>query len=142
MGERVRPSLVRYADWPQRLWAAVHERRASPYAWGALDCCLYSADLIEAVTGVDLAAGFRGTYADEAGAQRILEAHGWSDLLDLGDHFLPRRRERPRRGDLILRAGDLGPFLGVAWQGGVIGPSARRPIVWRMRDVIACWSVG
>jgi hypothetical protein len=43
-------------------------RAKEPFAWGTNDCCLFPADAIQAFTGVDLAAEFRGKYSDEASA--------------------------------------------------------------------------
>jgi hypothetical protein len=40
----------------------------TPFAWGSNDCCLFSANAILAVTGVDIADDFRGKYTDEASA--------------------------------------------------------------------------
>jgi hypothetical protein len=134
--------LVRFPDWPQRLYRAIEARRETPYAWGQNDCALFAAALIWAETGQDFGQPFRGAYADEASAQRMLEAHGWKDLTAMADALLPRRSERPRRGDAVLMEGRFGPFLGILWQGGVIGPGPTRPIIWPARGVIACWSVG
>lgn len=43
-------------------------RAKMPFVWGSNDCSLFCADGIEAITGVDIAADFRGRYADEVGA--------------------------------------------------------------------------
>lgn len=134
--------LKRFPDWPQRLARAIDERLATPYAWGQNDCALFAADLVRAVTGQDFGKPFRGAYTDEAGAQAMLAAHGWADIEAMADTLLPRRTERPRRGDLALRAGDFGPFLGIFWQRGVIGPGPTRPIIWPARNILASWSVG
>jgi hypothetical protein len=42
-------------------------RAFMPFSWGVNDCALFVADAIEAMTGTDIAADFRG-YTDEAGA--------------------------------------------------------------------------
>jgi hypothetical protein len=136
-------ALTRFPDWPQRLSRAIHERRDRQHAWGQNDCALFTADLVAAVTGQDFAKPFRGTYRSESGARRMLAAHGWPDLEAMVDQLLPRRvLERPRRGDIGLKVGDFGPFLGVFWQGGIIGPGPERAIVWPATDILACWSVG
>jgi hypothetical protein len=135
--------MERFPDWPQRLWRAIEERRDWPRQWGVFDCCLCTADLIEAQTGFDLARLFRGKYHDEAGARAILAAHGFNSLTDLGDASLPVRTERPRRGDAVLMPGPKGEFVGVvAMNGRVIAPAARRPIAVPLRGYLRCWSVG
>lgn len=47
-----------------------------PFAWGSNDCLLFAADAVEACTGLDLAAKWRGQYADAVGAARMLHAGG------------------------------------------------------------------
>lgn len=134
--------LSRHTDWPQRLSLALYERRERRYAWGTNDCAIFAADMILAETGIDLAAPFRGRYKTQAGSRRILKALGWADVEAMADALLPRRHDRPRRGDVVLYDGALGPFLGIVWSGGVIGPGPERPIYWPPSGILACWSVG
>ena len=48
-------------------------RAKTPFAWGTNDCCLFPADAIQAFTGVDLAADFRGKYSTEAEALALIK---------------------------------------------------------------------
>lgn len=61
--------LTRVQNWDTR---AFHDfllqRATAPFVWGANDCALFAADGIQVITGVDIAADFRGKYVDEAGA--------------------------------------------------------------------------
>lgn len=47
-----------------------------PWAWGEVDCTLFPADWVRAVTGVDPAASFRGKYDSELSAHRMLKSAG------------------------------------------------------------------
>jgi hypothetical protein len=49
------------------------ERAHMPFKWGANDCALFVADAVERMTGVDIAADFRG-YVDEPGAFQAIRA--------------------------------------------------------------------
>ena len=132
--------MERFPDWPQRLWRAIEDRRSSPLAWGRLDCVLYGADLIQAMTGEDLARDFRGLYSDEAGAMALLEANGWPDISALCDHFLPRRA-RPRRGDVVLL--NNGKSIGIrTGHLRAIGAGLHRPVTVGIALPIRAWSVG
>jgi hypothetical protein len=51
-------------------------RMRTPFQWGEHDCCLWAADAVQAQTGVDHAAEFRGGYETAAGALRALDAAG------------------------------------------------------------------
>lgn len=73
------------------------------FAWGVADCCALACDHVRAAYGVDLWAMYRGTYADEEGARRvILAAGGW---LRLWDHLCAQAGMRRCDG----------------WDGAVIG---------------------
>src|SRR5258708_4686376 len=64
--------MKRLEDWVVRLEAFIKERTAQPFKWGSQDCCLFAADAIEAITGVDLAADFRGKYSGAETAKAVL----------------------------------------------------------------------
>lgn len=110
--------MKRFYDWPRRLEAQILASRNAKFEWGKSDCAMFAADAILAMTGVDLAADFRGKYSDEAGARGLFEsaiAHASQVLpaIDLGF---------ARRGDLVLtRNGSADPGLGIV---GLDGRSA------------------
>lgn len=54
--------MVRFADWQMRLDCFLNNSAAKPFAYGETDCCLFVADAVFAMSGVDLAASFRGRY--------------------------------------------------------------------------------
>lgn len=107
--------MKRVTDWRARLSAVHEERRRAPHQYGEHDCGLFAADCILAMTGVDLAASFRGRYRDAAGAERLLAAAGYADLCDLAAAYL---EEIPpamaRMGDIMAFPGEVaGACLGV-----------------------------
>lgn len=50
--------------------------RRNKLIWGSSDCIMATCDHVLRVTGIDPAAPWRGSYADEDGARAIYEAHG------------------------------------------------------------------
>jgi hypothetical protein len=121
---------------------AIAERRDKPHAWGSHDCALFAADLVNAQTGHDFAAGFRGRYSDEEGAWAILKALGHRDLADLVDTLLTRRTAmRPQRGDVVLHPGLKGDFLAIVWNGGIVAPGPDRLLLRPLRVPVVCWEV-
>jgi hypothetical protein len=67
--------MMRSRHWATRAFHAFLQARAyTPFAWGVHDCALFAADGIEAMTGIDIAADFRGKYSDEAGALEAIKA--------------------------------------------------------------------
>lgn len=111
--------LTRFPDWPARLTAAIRERRSAAGAWGAGDCALFTCDCVKAMTGVDLAAEFRGTYRCAFGAARRLRAVAGGGLEDLAEQTA-RRLGIPEIAPPFAGAGDVvladlpdGPALGI-----------------------------
>lgn len=137
-------ALVRFPDWPQRLAAALESRAHTPFAWGRNDCAIFAADMVQAVTGQDFAAAFRGKYRSKKASAAMLKAHGWKDLEALADDMLGRGSENLRRGDVVLYAGRVGNFLGIYWAGQIYGPGPDGVAFWPAdRDaILAIWSVG
>ncbi len=66
----------RLHDWQPRLAALIAQRMQAPLVWGQHDCCLFAADAVLAVTGVDVAVGLRGSYSTAAGAEGLLQQLG------------------------------------------------------------------
>jgi hypothetical protein len=67
--------MKREQHWATRaLHAFLLQRAAVPFQWGVQDCALFAADGILAMTGVDIAAEFRGKYHDQASAMATIEA--------------------------------------------------------------------
>lgn len=73
--------LTRLDDWRARLAAEMDRQRRVPFAWGKQDCAIgFAAGIVEALTGVDMARGFRGKYASPRGALKLLMDEGADSL--------------------------------------------------------------
>jgi hypothetical protein len=93
-------SLTTPSAWRQRLGVLIQDRMTTPFEWGSQDCCLWAADCVLAVSGVDYAAPFRGRYSTAAGALEMLLAAG--GLVALADQV------GPRISALMASFGDIG----------------------------------
>lgn len=144
MNDRL-PSLIgkpiaRVRDWPERLDAAMRAHADAPFTWGAHDCCMFAADCVLAVTGIDPAADLRGEYADAAGAVRTLERVGGLEALCdarlvervpvaaayVGDVGIANTGDRDA---LVVCGGTL--WHGAAAQGTAIVPPGAVRLAWR-----------
>lgn len=122
--------LARLPDWQTRMAALVEARLALPFEWGSRDCCLWAADVVHAVTGVDFGAAYRGTYAtqQEAGAV-FVRMRGIARICTslLGE---PIDKEMAQPGDIGLTEEKDSPalvaYVGGAWMGQ--GPDGLVPI--------------
>lgn len=101
--------MHRREDWPERLNAYFDSVRASPFQFGTLDCCLYVAGAVEAMTGEDLASEWRGTYEDADGAIAALSQWGSLETMleamatEFGWHEVGPKYVK--RGDILLLSG-------------------------------------
>ena len=67
---------MRLRNWPSRFAEHVESARARPFEWGSHDCCLWAASAVQAITGLDPGAAWRGTYTTAHRAMRLLESLG------------------------------------------------------------------
>lgn len=103
--------MTRLAQWDTVLLPEFIERnRHRPFAWGSWDCSLFAAEAIQAVTGVDVGAEFRGKYKTERSAMRtVKKVTGGSSVEDAAAYVAGKNGmteiAHPRaagRGDLVV----------------------------------------
>ena len=136
--------MIRRHDWPERLIAVIEASAARAFAPGVHDCGTFAADCIEAVTGQDVAADWRGAYDDQAAG---LALAGVRSVVALPEKvgLTPVPTALARRGDIAIAA--VGPVIdGVpalalavfdgAWLVGPCGVRVPRDLARR------AWSVG
>jgi hypothetical protein len=130
---------LKLENWPVALNDFIDARRDTAFVWGTTDCCLFAADAVEAMTGTDYVADYRGTYTDAKGALRLINDAGGLSA------FVPKSFEEvepgyAQRGDVVLLEIDdrnsLGIHLGavIAGQGEagiVFVPTALAQRAWR-----------
>lgn len=138
--------MDRLPNWESRLNLAIKEMRDKEFEYGVHDCALMAAALIEAMTGIDPAAEFRGGYeadtaptAEEAVATYEVAADnaGLEELAHV---------DFARRGDLVLLElpGEDTPALGIV---DMTGTHAVFPMVpkgirrLRVRACARAWRV-
>lgn len=131
--------MQRYRDWQSRLQACLAERRARPFEWGSLDCVLFAADCVEACTGVDLAAMYRGTYSDATSAGRIVHALGGLAEIaaaSVGREVLPVQAQP---GDIGLVINDGRECLAVCTGSTWHAPGADGVVALPMDQAARAW---
>lgn len=103
-------ALIRTETWDtQELNRFLIDHERDQFAYGAFDCCLFAADAIQVMTGVDIATEFRGKYKTELGALKaIRKITGGTSVEDAitycaAQHGLTEWRYplQAQRGDLV-----------------------------------------
>lgn len=105
--------MNRLTDWEERLATFVADNRERPFAWGQWDCILMACAAVEAMTGVDPAAEYRGRYSDREGAALALRELGKGTLVKTIASVFPERPiGKAQRGDIVLFRGSAGIAMG------------------------------
>lgn len=126
--------------WSAALDAFIRSRLPMPFSWGHNDCCLFAADAVQAMTGQDLAAAERGTYATASEALELVQRLGGLQAIAdrAGQRVPPLTAQRGDIGLVSVNGRDLlavclGPYW-VAPTGGGLAPIALADarMAWRV----------
>jgi len=123
-----------------RLAEFAQQRAPMPFAWGKNDCCLFAADAVLAMTGVDHAAQLRG-YSTALGAQRKIEvAGGLRDLVVqiLGEPVSPLMAAV---GDVVLVENEGRELLAVCNGTSAIAPGPHGMVALDMAAALSAWKI-
>lgn len=100
--------VTRFQDWQSRLDASLRETAARELEYGHLDCCLFAANVVLAITGHDPAHDLRGQYDSERAAYELMQAR-FGGYIEKTVAALAKRsgfEEIPvlmaQRGDVVL----------------------------------------
>lgn len=106
--------LYRVSDWYSRLFNLIVEKEQQPFKFGENDCTLFGADVVFALTGVDLAAEYRGKYRSLKGGMKLLKADGYTSNVDyLEKNFVETSPAFANAGDLCLINTEEGEAIAV-----------------------------
>jgi hypothetical protein len=112
--------LTRLPDWQSRLQSCLDSRRAAAFQYGIFDCCLFSCDCVEAMTGHDMAAWFRGRYSTRKQALELVrERTGHPSVKAIAEYAAAECEMRPvgilmaQRGDMVLVGKGSKAVLGI-----------------------------
>lgn len=102
-------ALTRTTHWATReLNEFLRDHEATPFEWGAWDCCLMAANAIQAFTGTDLADDFRGKYSDRAGALALIQTvTGGTTVEDAAAYCANKHGLTEWAVPLLAQRGDL-----------------------------------
>jgi hypothetical protein len=106
--------LNRHETWAADLTAYLASVAARPLTYGSHDCALFAAGAVQAMTGVDLAADWRGAYDSPRKAARLLKDAGHANLASLLSSLLPEVAPAfAMPGDVVLVDGPQGLGMGI-----------------------------
>lgn len=101
--------MSRVSNWPGVLHAYVEEQKLLPFVWGQRDCIMFACAGIEAITGHDPAAVWRGSYSTALGASRVFRLYGgferMIETVAAANGYTEIAVTKAQRGDLVLHDG-------------------------------------
>jgi len=74
--------MKKQPDWINRFSDVVDAANGMAFDWAECNCCTFSADLFEAVTGIDPIAKYRGKAKTKKGALAILKRFGGGGVVE------------------------------------------------------------
>lgn len=129
---------MRLDSWEKNLNAYL--KTVGPFEWGKNDCCLFAANAVEAMTGVDPAKKYRG-YKTKLGAAKKLKNIGiegaWTEVLN-GEPINPKLC---RRGDVVLFQNGQEQSVGVCLGTTFAAIAEEGLIMLSMDNAIMGWRV-
>lgn len=111
--------MNRLTDWQSKLAAVIKQKQRDSFEWGRNDCCLFAADCIHAMTGIDPAEPYRGKYSSRLEGYKIMREFCGGALSESIDKmgtlygYIEVKPVFAQRGDLGLYTGERDPALGV-----------------------------
>jgi hypothetical protein len=137
--------IERKHDWPERLAEFFADRADRAFVWGENDCCLFVCDAVVAMSGLDLAAAFRGQYSSERSAFQIFggDLEGFISRIADENAIAEIPVAFAQRGDVALFSHPL-PTLGVIDMHGthVVSVGESGPVAIPLSECRKAWRVG
>lgn len=133
----------RLIGWEQRLADYLAVRAVRKFRWAHNDCCLFAADAVVAITGVDPARELRTQYRSRADAQALLDARG--GLEAVATAALGEPLPTPlcaQRGDVVLVVDGDRSALGICIGAHVAGPGMHGMATVPLANGVCAWRVG
>lgn len=128
---------MRIQGWEKILADKIEAARHTPFHWGEHDCCLWAADVVQGLTGMDYMADFRGRYKNEFGALKLIKALELTLEEAVSTRLTSTDIMFARRGDVLLKSGALGICSGS--EGYFVTPSGLTAI--KTLDCERAWRV-
>lgn len=135
--------MPRENDWDHRLARVTEKHMRLSGEWGATDCLLTVGEAIEAVTGNDPFAAYRGRYKTERGAARVMRRNGCKDVeAVLARLFQPVGRLLAQRGDVgtVMQGGAL--TAGYVTEYGFAAKGPNGLIFHPVTEIVSAFKVG
>lgn len=132
--------IKRFPDWITRLEAFIKSETVTPFVWGENDCCLFAANAIKMMTGTDIAAIERGTYASKRQCLKTYKSAESAVQAAAERNKMPLVK-RPSKGDLVLVRTSNGVAAGICLGATVVAKAPHGLAIVDRSEVIKSWMI-
>lgn len=133
--------MKRKHTWQIDLAALLAARADMPFAWGSNDCCLFAADSVQAMTGVDHMQPFRG-YQTARQALEMLAKEGGLHQAVLKALGPDMPVGMAAVGDVLLMHHDDRELLAICNGATALAPGKNGLVTLPIAQAMAAWRVG
>lgn len=136
--------VMRVPGWEEILANKAAEAQLLPFEWGKLDCALFVANAVQAITGKDYAEPLRGKYDDAHGAQEALRSVGAENLEQFLDECTDLERvpvNFAQRGDVLVAEIAGRQALGIRLSRGAAFKAPEGLTIKNASECLAAWRV-
>lgn len=133
---------MRFENWPTLLSNYIKSCESKPFVWGEHDCCLFAANVINEITGVDYAVEIRDTYKTAREALKVLE--NFEGVSGLACNYLGSEinSNLAQRGDVVLiKTEEHGDTLAICTGTSCVAPGLKKLTSVSMANAIKAWRV-
>ena len=137
--------IKRLPNWPELLAGKIDDARTSPFVWGENDCCLFAADCVEIITGINLAGDYR-SYKTKAEALHLLKKYGGvagiAEVIAKQHGILEIPPLNAQRGDVCLFDIGRGDTLGIVAGEHIFAPGKDGLLGLPILQAKRAWRIG
>ena len=133
---------MKQQNWVIELARFIESRRTMPFIWGENDCCLFVADAVQLISGIDPAEPFRGKYTTATGAARALKKYGDGTIAGaLSQVFQEIKPCELGRGDVAMIEVNGQPAAALSFSGKLWAVSESGLITLPRSEAYQAWRV-
>lgn len=132
---------MRQQTWDVDLMAFIESRRKTLFRWGVHDCTMFAADCALAMTSMDPARLYRGSYSTQRGASRIIGRFGSLRGLVNANMGPEIPILMARRGDWVMIQQDGREALGVCIGAKIVAAGVNGLVQLPLAEGITAWRV-
>ena len=132
---------MKHEQWVDFLFATIEKVTTESFAYGKNDCCLFSARVVDAMTGTDYAQKLAEMYHDERSALAYINSFG--SIQEAVKDWLgePTNLAFVQRGDVVLFNNEGRETLGICIGDRIVSVAETGVAYVSMEQAICTWKV-